>query len=129
MDRSAIRTARRYEASIDRVGLALTPSRRTQRSPFRSETDLSLLSSFAQHYALLTGRAVVAESERAYVNISNSDLEWQLRKVLEREQDSICLADHHDHALDQERLDATLTAFMAAYVPVAAPWEDDLRAR
>lgn len=95
----------------------------TARSPFRSDTDLSLLSSFAQHYALLTGRAHVAESERAYVNISNSDLEWQLTKVLERDQDFICLADHHDHALDQERLDRTLETFMAAYFPVAAPWE------
>jgi glycosyltransferase involved in cell wall biosynthesis len=99
----------------------------TARSPFRSDTDLSVLSSFAQHYGLLTGRAYAAQhpdqSERAYINISNSDLEWQLRKVLERQQDFLCLADHHDHALDQERLDRTLTEFMAAYFPVAAPWE------
>ncbi len=32
----------------------------TARSPFRSDTDLSLLSSFAQHYGLLTGSAYVA---------------------------------------------------------------------
>ncbi len=95
----------------------------TARSPFRSETDLSMLSSFAQHYGLLTGTAFVGESERAYLNISNSDLEWQLRKVLERHQDFLCLADHHDHALDPERLDRTLEDFMAAYFPVAAPWE------
>jgi hypothetical protein len=99
----------------------------TARSPFRSDTDLSLLSSFAQHYGLLTGTAHVAEhpdqSERAYINLSNSDLEWQLKKVLERQQDFLCLADHHDHALNQERLDRTLGEFMAAYFPVAAPWE------
>jgi hypothetical protein len=95
----------------------------TARSPFRSDTDLSLLSSFAQHYGLLTGTAYAATSERAYINISNSDLEWQLKKALERQQDFICLADHHDHALDQERLDQTLTEFMATYFPVAAPWE------
>jgi glycosyltransferase involved in cell wall biosynthesis len=99
----------------------------TARSPFRSDTDLSLLSSFAQHYGLLTGTAYAAESERAYINISNSDLEWQLKKALERQQDFLCLADHHDHALDQERLDRTLTEFMAAYFPVAAPWELDGR--
>jgi glycosyltransferase involved in cell wall biosynthesis len=50
----------------------------TARSPFRSDTDLSMLSSFAQHYGLLTGTAYVAQhpdpSERAYINISNSDL-------------------------------------------------------
>jgi hypothetical protein len=95
----------------------------TARSPFRSDTDLSLLSSFAQHYGLLTGTTYAAESERAYINISNSDLEWQLKKVLERQQDFLCLADHHDHALNAERLDRTLEEFMAAYFPVAAPWE------
>ena len=95
----------------------------TARSPFRADTDLSMLSSLAQHYGLLTGRAYAAESERAYVNISNSDLEWQLRNALARRQDFLCLADHHDHALDAERLDRTLEDFMAAYFPVAAPWE------
>ncbi len=95
----------------------------TARSPFRSDTDLSMLSSFAQHYGLLTGTAYVDQSERAYINISNSDLEWQLKKALQRQQDFVCLADHHDHALDQERLDRTLTEFMATYFPVAAPWE------
>jgi hypothetical protein len=95
----------------------------TARSPFRSDTDLSLLSSFAQHFGLLTGSARVAESERAYINISNSDLEWQLTKALQRQQDFVCLADHHDHALDQERLDRVLIDFMARYFPVAAPWE------
>ncbi len=100
---------------------------RTARSPFRSDTDLSMLSSFAQHYGLLTGTSYVAEhpdqSERAYINISNSDLEWQLKKALERQQDFLCLADHHDHALNAERLDRTLAEFMSAYFPVAAPWE------
>lgn len=95
----------------------------TARAPFRSETDLSLLSSFAQHYALLTGRAYAAESVRAYVNIANADLEWQLTKALQREQDFLCLADHHDHALDQDRLDRVLGSFLATYFPVAAPWE------
>jgi glycosyltransferase involved in cell wall biosynthesis len=96
---------------------------RTARSPFRSDTDVSVLSSLAQHYGLLTGTAYVADAERAYVNISNSDLEWQLRKVLQREQDFVCLADHHDHALGAERLDRTLAAFMGDYLPVPAPWE------
>jgi hypothetical protein len=43
--------------------------------------------------------------------------------VLERQQDFLCLADHHDHALNRERLDHTLTEFMATYFPAAAPWE------
>jgi hypothetical protein len=104
----------------------------TTHSPFRSDTDLSMLSSFAQHYGLLTGQAYAAQhpdqSERAYINISNSDLEWQLKNALARRQDFLCLADHHDHALGAERLDRTLKEFMAAYFPVAAPWERDDRA-
>ena len=33
----------------------------------------------------------------------------------------MCLADHHDHALDQERLDRTLTEFMADVLPCGCP--------
>ena len=95
----------------------------TARSPFRSDTDVSTLSSLAQHYGLMTGTSYVGEVTRAYVNVSNSDLDWQLKKTLLRDQDFICLADHHDHALNPERLNRTLQAFMASYLPSAAPWE------
>ncbi|GAB3254334.1 stealth conserved region 3 domain-containing protein [Nocardioides dilutus] len=95
----------------------------TARSPFRSDTDVSTLSSLAQHYGLMTGQAFVGEASRAYVNLSNSDLDWQLKKTLQRDQDFICLADHHDHALNPVRLDRTLHAFMEAYFPLPAPWE------
>ena len=97
---------------------------RTARSPFRSDTDVST-AQLVRPALRAADRAGVRRptSERAYINISNSDLEWQLKKALQREQDFICLADHHDHALDADRLDRTLTEFMAAYFPVAAPWE------
>jgi hypothetical protein len=95
----------------------------TARSPFRSDTDVSTLSSLAQHFGLMTGQSFVGEASRAYVNLSNSDLDWQLKKTLLREQDFICLADHHDHALNPVRLNRTLHTFMEAYFPVAAPWE------
>lgn len=95
----------------------------TARSPFRSDTDVSTLSSLAQHYGLMTGASFVGEASRAYVNLSNSDLNWKLRKTLRREQDFICLADHHDHALDPAQLNRTLTTFMETYFPVPAPWE------
>lgn len=95
----------------------------TARSPFRSDTDVSTLSSLAQHYGLMTGQAIVGEASRAYVNLSNSDLTWQLRKTLRRDQDFICLADHHDHALNRAQLDRTLHTFMQTYFPLAAPWE------
>jgi hypothetical protein len=102
------------------------PIEATARSPFRSDTDVSTLSSLAQHYGLLTGTAFVNENGAdalAYVNISNADLEWQLSRILEREQDFICLGDHHDHALRGSRLDAVLAEWFEDYFPIAAPWE------
>jgi hypothetical protein len=95
----------------------------TAHAPFRSETDVSLLSSLAQHYGLASGTAYVGEAEHAFVNLSNSDVEWQLRRLLRREQDFFCLGDHHDHALLASKLDRMLADFYTAYFPVPAPWE------
>jgi hypothetical protein len=97
----------------------------TTRSPFRSDTDISTLSSFAQHYGLLTGTAYAAEADTEFVNIANPDLDWQLSQLLHREQDFFCLGDHHDHGFRQGRLDELLTTFLREYFPVAAPWEKD----
>ena len=97
----------------------------TTRSPFRSDTDISTLSSFAQHYGLLTGTAYAAEADTEFVNIANPDLDWQLSQLLHREQDFFCLGDHHDHGFRQGRLDELLTTFLREYFPVAAPWEKE----
>ena len=99
------------------------PMAATARSPFRSDTDVSTLSSLAQHYALLTGRAHVVEPILTFVNLSNADVDRQLKTASAREQDFICLADHHDHALSIDQLDALLADFYRDYFPVAAPWE------
>jgi len=96
---------------------------RTTFSPFRSDSDISTLSSLVQHYGLVTGTAYAAEASTAYVNISNSDLDWQLGQLLERDQDFFCLGDHHDHGFRTWLLDEMLTGFMRDYFPIAAPWE------
>ncbi len=96
---------------------------RTTRAPFRSDTDVSTLSSLAQHYGLLTGTAYAAEADNAYVNIATSDLDWQLSQLLGRDQDFFCLGDHHDHGFRSWLLDDMLTTFLRDYFPVAAPWE------
>ncbi len=95
----------------------------TARSPFRNDTDVSTLSSFAQHYGLLTGSSYVGEADLAFVNLANADVDRQLELALRREQDFICLGDHHDHALRREALDRLLAEFYREYFPVAAPWE------
>ena len=95
----------------------------TARSPFRNDTDVSTLSSFAQHYGLLTGSSYVGEADLAFVNLANADVDRQLELAMRREQDFICLGDHHDHALRREALDRLLAEFYREYFPVAAPWE------
>ncbi len=95
----------------------------TARSPFRTDTDVSTLSSFAQHYGLLTGASYVGEADLAFVNLANADVDRQLELALRREQDFICLGDHHDHALRAGALARLLGDFYTEYFPVAAPWE------
>ncbi len=96
----------------------------TARSPFRSDTDVSLLASLAQHYGA-ADRPRVRRGVRARLRQHQQQRPRvaAARRPSSAQQDFLCLADHHDHALDQERLDRTLEAFMAAYFPVAAPWE------
>ena len=98
---------------------------RTARSPFRSDTDISTLSSFVQHYGLLTGKAYATDVDTVFVNIANPDLDWQLSQLLDRQQDFFCLGDHHDHGFREWRLDAMLAGFLGDYYPIAAPWEKD----
>ncbi len=95
----------------------------TAATPFRSAADVSALSSLAQHLGLITGRAVVGAHESRLVNLASARLPRQLRGLRERDQDSFCLADHHDYALSEDQVAARLGDFLDAYYPVAAPWE------
>ncbi|MCD4526707.1 stealth conserved region 3 domain-containing protein [Nocardioides sp. cx-173] len=98
----------------------------TARSPFRSETDVSLLSSLAQHYGLITGTAYVGEIDYTFVNLTVPDVKRRLTRLLDREQDSFCLGDHHDFARPREVVDQMVAETLEAYVPVPAPWERPL---
>lgn len=96
---------------------------RTARSPFRADTDVSMLSSLAQHYGLVTGTAYAASAEHAFVDLSNARIERQLRQLRARDRDFFCIGDHHEYAVDAEAVDAMLSEFLADYFPVRAPWE------
>ena len=96
---------------------------RTARSPFRADDNISMLSSFAQHYGLMTGTAVIGSAETAYVDISANDVARRLRRLQDRDQDFICLGDHHEHALHPNVLQQLLLKFFTFYLPVPAPWE------
>ncbi len=96
---------------------------RTALAPFRSPTDVSLLSNLAQHYGLATGSAHVGRAEHAFVDLSHAQVARNLAKIAQRELDFFCLGDHHDFAVDAAEVDAMLAQFLADYFPVAAPWE------
>ncbi len=112
----------RFAAQVDR----------TARSPFRSDTDLSLLRSLAQHYGLLTGKAYSAEPSFTFVNLSNADVERQLNRVLDRDQDFFCLGDHHDYAMPSSsstRCSPTSTATTSRSPPRGRRADGDLPTR
>ena len=95
----------------------------TTRSPFRSSTDVSLLSSLAQHYGLLTGTAHVAEADYAFVDITETSVRRRLKELLRRDRAGFCLGDSHDFARDPEQVAALVAEFLEIYFPIAAPWE------
>ncbi|WP_168218445.1 stealth conserved region 3 domain-containing protein [Nocardioides eburneiflavus] len=96
---------------------------RTTHAPFRSETDLSMLSSFAQSYGLITGQAFRASAHHGYVDLGHQQLPVQLRQMLKRDRDFFCVADNLLAAFDEERADGLLHEFLEQYFPIAAPWE------
>lgn len=96
---------------------------RTTDAPFRSASDLSLLSSFAQSYGLITGQAFRAGAHHGYVDLGHQQLPVQLRAMLKRDRDFFCVADNLVAAFDEERADGLLMEFLRDYFPIAAPWE------
>lgn len=99
--------------------------RRTTQSPFRAGTDVSMLSSLAQHHGLATGRAYPATAEHVYVDLGHQRVDSTLDGLMRRDRDFLCLADNHSSALGDEVVTELLTTTMAKYYPVAAPWEKD----
>ncbi len=95
----------------------------TMRSPFRSAQDVSMLSSLAQHYGLLTGRAHIGTTDFAFVDITDTVVRRKLKDLLHRERDGFCLGDGHDFARDPEMVAEMVTEFLELYFPLAAPWE------
>lgn len=108
------------EEIAERFGDAVA---RTTAAPFRSSTDISLLSSFAQHYGLATGRAYRADTERGYVDLGHQHLALQLQAMLRRNRDFFCVGDNHVSALGEDEADRLLMEFLERFFPVPAPWE------
>ena len=95
----------------------------TLRAPFRSATDVSMLSSLAQHHGLMTGAAHVGSADYAFVDITEITVKRRLKDLMQRDRDGFCLGDSHDFARDPEQVDELVTEFLELYFPVPAPWE------
>ncbi len=96
----------------------------TARSPFRSSADISLLSNFAQHYGLITGSAVQGSLAHSFVDLAGNAVGATFDRLSrERDQDSICIGDHHDFAFEIGKVETLLSGFFEGYFPVASPWE------
>jgi hypothetical protein len=105
--------AERFHAEVDA----------TTRSPFRSATDVSMLSSLAQHYGLMSGTAHVAEGDAAFVEVTDPLLPRRFKDLLNRERAMFCLGDGHVFARDPEQVAEIVSDFLETYFPIAAPWE------
>ncbi|WP_232678914.1 stealth conserved region 3 domain-containing protein [Nocardioides sp. R-C-SC26] len=95
----------------------------TMHSPFRSASDVSMLSSLGQHYGLLDGTAVARESDFAFVDLSEAIVRRRLKALLARDREGFCLADAHSFARDPAQVDALVVELLEEYFPIAAPWE------
>ena len=98
----------------------------TAHSRFRSPNDLSIASSFAQHYALATQRGVAGRIRNEYVHVESGRLDWHLDRLrLGRFFDTFCINETEQTAEGAEDRERTITAFFESYFPVPAPWESD----
>jgi hypothetical protein len=98
---------------------------RTARSRFRDPRDLSLAASFAPHYGLATGRAVLGEIVAEYAHLESPRLDWTLDRLrLGRGADTFCLNETEEPG-DQDQIDEVIADFLEAYFPIPSGWERD----
>jgi stealth protein CR2/Stealth-like protein len=97
---------------------------RTAASRFRAMTDLSVTSSLAHYYGLLTGRAVASSLAYGYVHLAHPELGPRLEQMLRRrDRDAFCLNDAFSTSGDIEAQNALINPFLDGYFPVPCPAE------
>ena len=98
--------------------------RPTQHSRFRAASDLSIAASFAQHYALATGRAVLGDIANEYVNVESGRLGWHLDRIrLDGNIDTYCINETHRDGANYPDREQQIAGFFDDMLPIAAPWE------
>jgi UDP-glucose 4-epimerase len=98
---------------------------RTQRSQFRSATDISVTNSLYHYYALMTGRAVQQDNAKVrYVDTTARSALNSLPGMLkDREFDLFCLNDGSFPEVSAEERASIVVDFLERYFPIRAPWE------
>lgn len=97
---------------------------RTVHSRFRSPSDLSIAASFAQHYALATGAAVLGEIASEYVHVESSRLGWHLDRIrLGDDLDTFCINATQSGRAGQAERDLMIAEFFESCFPIPSPWE------
>jgi hypothetical protein len=97
---------------------------RTAHSRIRSVSDIALVSSLYHYYAFSTARAVPAELAVDTVPLSHSRGQATLDRLLsKRDRDCFCLNDMASGDLSETDKHRIATAFMADYLPVPSPFE------
>jgi glycosyltransferase involved in cell wall biosynthesis len=90
----------------------------------RSTDDVSLLSSLAHHYGLMSGRAVAGTVRCTFINVGLLEHLPRLDALLAaRGFDVFCLNDYHDGDVPAEQQASTMDAFLGAYFPIASQYE------
>jgi hypothetical protein len=96
----------------------------TMHHRFRHPDDVSVAASLAHQYGVATGQAVIASLASEYVHLESAKLGWHLDRLrLGRSFDTFCLNETEVVAADRDRVATAVAEFLAAYFPVAAPWE------
>lgn len=100
--------------------------KRTASARFRSVTDISVTNSLYHYFALMTGYAVPHESLNVkYVDTTSREGIAALGPLLrDRDYDFFCLNDGSFPAVSAEERLTAVTAFLEAYFPIPAPWEN-----
>lgn len=97
--------------------------RETRKARFRSATDISLLSSLAQHYAYLTERAVPGALSYAYIALGSARMTHQIDAVLRKRPTIVCLGEAAQPVMDERSVEAAARVLLEAMAPIPTPWE------
>lgn len=96
----------------------------TAAAPFRSSTDLSIPSSLAHYYGLFLGTAVPGAISYAYIDISSSEAQLQLVRMMRgRMPEVYCLNEVESRSGHRSTIDHMVRHFLDLSYPVPSDFE------